>query len=52
MHHVVNLFVNNIDGPGEIEKHPSAMNEAFRLGSELANRHCRKAEKTVDVELF
>jgi len=52
MHHAVNLFVNNIDGPGEIEKHPSAMKEAFRLGSELAYHHGRPPEKTIDVELF
>lgn len=35
MHYAANLFVNNIDAPGQIKKHPSTMNEAFRLGKEL-----------------
>ncbi len=31
-----NLFVNQVDGRGEIRKHPTAMEEAFRLGARLA----------------
>ena len=52
-----NLFVNRIDGPGDIEKHPSAMSEAFRLGGELARGglvrgQSEPPEKPIDVELF
>jgi hypothetical protein len=56
--YVANLFVNQIDGPGDIEKHPSAMSEAFRLGSELVHRgglvrsRSDPPEKPIDVELF
>ena len=35
MNFAANLFVNNIDSPGQIQKHPAAMNEAYRLGKEL-----------------
>ena len=35
MHYTANLFVNQIDALGQIKSHPSAMNEAFRLGKEL-----------------
>jgi multimeric flavodoxin WrbA len=47
-----NLFVNQIDKRGDIEKHQSAMEEAFKLGSALASRHCTNRDKPVDVELF
>jgi len=56
--YAANLFVNQIDGPGDIEKHPSAMSEAFRLGGELARRgglvrgRSDPPEKPIDVELF
>lgn len=47
-----NLFVNQIDERGDIEKHQSAMEEAFKLGSALASRQCTNRDKPVDVELF
>lgn len=55
--YAANLFVNQIDGPGDIEKHPSAMSEAFRLGGELARGglvrgQSEPPEKPIDVELF
>ena len=50
--YAANLFVNQVDEAGEIEKHPSAMNEAFRLGSELACSDSDPPEKPVTVELF
>jgi len=50
--YAANLFVNQVDEAGEIEKHPSAMTEAFRLGSELASSGSAPPEKPVNVELF
>ena len=47
-----NLFVSRIDEPGDIEKHGTAMDEAFKLGSALALRQCIERDKPVDVELF
>jgi len=34
--YVSSLFMNNIENPGDIAAHPCALNEAFRLGAELA----------------
>jgi len=50
--YAANLFVNRIDGPGDIEKHSSAMFEAFRLGGELVRGQPNPPEKPIDVELF
>ena len=50
MHYTANLFVNQVDAPGEIKKHPSAMNEAFRLGKELVTAASPPAQPT-NVEL-
>lgn len=47
-----NLFVNQVDEAGDIEKHAAAMDEAFKLGSALALRQCIERDKPVDVELF
>jgi multimeric flavodoxin WrbA len=47
-----NLFVNQVDDAGDIEKHAAAMDEAFKLGSALALRQCIERDKPVDVELF
>ena len=49
--YVSSLFVNRIDARGEIEKHPTAMTEAYRLGSELAASSKPPPEKPVIVEL-
>lgn len=51
-HYMANLFVNQIDNIGDIEKHPSALNEAYRLGSLLAASDNPLPEKTIDIELF
>ncbi|MDH4241628.1 MAG: flavodoxin family protein [Phycisphaerae bacterium] len=51
MNYAANLFVNKIDDPGRIKQHPSAMNEAFRLGRELAATDVPPPEKPVSVEL-
>ena len=47
-----NLFVSEIDAPGEIEKHPSALEEAYRLGRQLAAGDTPVPEKPVDVQLI
>jgi len=49
--YVANLFVNKIDALGDIEKHPSALNEAYRLGSLLATADSPLPEKSIDIEL-
>jgi len=52
MHYAANLFVNKVNGPGEIEKHPSAIKEAFRLGSELVAADIQPPEKPITVQLI
>ncbi|MHC4474419.1 MAG: flavodoxin family protein [Planctomycetota bacterium] len=51
MHYVASLFVNNVDDLGDIKKHPAAIDEAFRLGKELATAATPPPEKPVNVEL-
>jgi len=51
MHYSANLFVNKIDALGDIEKHPSALNEAYRLGSLLAAADSPLPEKSIGIEL-
>ena len=51
MHYASNLFVNNIDARAAIEKHPSALKEAYRLGSQLAAVDSPPPQKTIDIEL-
>ncbi len=51
MIYAVNLFVNKVDTAGQIKQHPSAMNEAFRLGRELASTVAPPPEKPINVEL-
>ena len=51
MHYSANLFVNKIDALGDIEKHPSALNEAYRLGSVLAATDNPPPQKPIDIEL-
>ena len=50
--HAANLFVNQVDGRGDILKHPAAMQEAFRLGAALADTAAPVPEKPATVELF
>ena len=51
VHYAANLFVNKIDSLGEIEKHPSALKEAYRLGSLLAATDSPPPQKPIDIEL-
>ena len=51
LHYVSNLFVNRINDAGDIEKHPTAMKEAHRLGSELVTVDTLPLNKPIDVEL-
>ena len=51
VHYTANLFVNQIDARGEIEKHPTAMKEAYRLGSQLAPIDVSPPDKPIDIEL-
>ncbi len=51
MNYAANLFVNKIDEPCQIKEHPSALNEAFRLGQELASTNTPPPEKPTNVEL-
>jgi multimeric flavodoxin WrbA len=46
-----NLFVNKIDALGDIEKHPLALNEAYRLGSQLVNADTLPSDKPINIEL-
>ena len=48
--YVANLFVNQIDVRGAIKLHPSALQEAFRLGKDLVTVE-NPPDKPVDVEL-
>lgn len=51
MHYMSNLFVNKIDARAAIEKHPSAMKEALRLGKELVSADTPLPVNSIDVEL-
>jgi len=51
MKYAANLFVNKMEEPGQIKKHPNALNEAFRLGAELATTETPPPEKPIDIEL-
>jgi len=50
--YAANLFINQIDAIGQIEKHPSALDEAFRLGAELGAIDSAPPTKPVTIELF
>jgi multimeric flavodoxin WrbA len=52
MTYVSGLFVGKIDEFGAIVKHPSAFNEAFRLGAMLASPDAPLPEKPVDMEII
>jgi len=51
MSYAANLFVNNVGAPGQIEKHPAAFKEAFRLGSKLVIAAGAPAKEPLNVEL-
>jgi len=50
--YAANLFVNKVEALGDIEKHPSALNNAYRLGNLLAATDSPPPEKSIDIELF
>jgi multimeric flavodoxin WrbA len=52
MNYTINLFVNKVDDVGEIKKHPSAMDEAYRLGIMLVRADSAPPSKTIDIELL
>jgi len=51
VHYTANLFVNQVDARGEIEKHPTAMNEAYQLGSLLVEAEIQPSDKPINIEL-
>ena len=51
VHYTANLFVNKIDALGDIEKHPSALKEAYRLGSLLVDADTLLSDKPINIEL-
>lgn len=52
VNYALNLFVGKTDSPGEIQKHPSALQEAYRLGSELVAAKTLPQGKSIDVVLL
>jgi multimeric flavodoxin WrbA len=47
-----NLFVNQVDGKGDVLRHPQAVAEAFRLGAALAAAEAPMPAQPTTVELF
>jgi multimeric flavodoxin WrbA len=47
-----NLFTSKVDDFGEIHKHPTALQEAFRLGKELITAESPPPQKPINIELF
>lgn len=52
MHYAANLFVNKVDARGAVERHPSAVAEATRLGAELVQNPKLGGKRPTNVELF
>lgn len=51
MKYIGGLFVNKVDNLGEIEKHPSALEQAFHLGRDLVTTEL-PPQKPVDIEII
>jgi len=51
MQYWANLFVNKIEAAGQINKHPSALKEAFRLGGRLVVGTEPAGKKPIEVVL-
>ncbi len=51
MHYVGGLFINKVDNRGDIEKYPSALREAYCLGSVLAAADAPLPQKPDNIEL-
>ena len=52
MNYSTNLFISKVDDFGEIHKHPTALQEASRLGQELITVESPPPQKPINVELF
>jgi multimeric flavodoxin WrbA len=52
MRYFANLFVNKTEDAGQIQNHPSALNEAFTLGQKLADPKTPLPSKPITIELF
>ena len=50
--YVSGLYVGKVDESGAIEKHPKALDEAYRLGSILALPDTPLPENPIDIELI
>ena len=50
MKYVINLFVNQVDDRGQVEEHPSALDQAYRLGGQFAGTD-KPPERPIDIEL-
>ena len=50
MKYVTNLFVDQVDDRGQVEEHPSALDQAYQLGAQLAGKG-EPPEKPIDIEL-
>lgn len=51
MNYAANLFVGRVDDRGDAEKHPSALDQAYQLGSQLVAAKV-PPEKPINVELI
>lgn len=51
MHYAMNVFVSQIDGPGEVQKHPSILQEARRLGREFVDTDTSCQDKPINITL-
>lgn len=51
IHYMSGLFVNKVDARTAVEKHPSALNEAYRLGNLLAEPNTPLPPKPIHIEL-
>ena len=51
INYTANLFINKVDRLSEIQKHPSALKEAFRLGKELITAETPTSQKPNNAEL-
>ncbi len=50
MKYVANLFVNQVDDRGQVEEHPSVLDQAYQLGAQLTGTD-EPPEKPIDIEL-
>lgn len=51
INYAANLFINKVDRLSDIQKHASALKEAFHLGKELITAETPTSQKPINVEL-